>query len=207
MIKNIVFDMGNVLMRFDQELFLRRLGVPDADACLLAREVFRSLEWARLDRGSMVEAEAVESICRRLPERLHGAAHQLVTAWDDPIVPVAGMYALVEELKQAGYGIYLLSNASLRQREYWPRVPGNRFFDGTLISAEEKLVKPQPEIYRRLLERFGLTAEECFFIDDAPANIEGAFYCGIPGAVFHGDVQALRSALRAAGVSVTPSGD
>ena len=112
------------------------------------------------------------------------------------------MYDLVAELKRKGYGIYLLSNASVRQHDYWPRIPASRFFDGKLISADVKVIKPQPEIYRLILDRFDLKAEECFFIDDVPANIEGAFYCGIPGAVFHDDVARLRRQLREAGVDI-----
>ena len=203
MIKNIVFDMGNVLIRFDRKLFLDRLDVTEEDKDLLLKEVFAAIEWAQLDRGSKNEKEALESMCKRLPQRLHAAAETLTFRWNEPQVPIEGMYELVEELKNAGYGIYLLSNASLRQHEYWPRIEASRFFDGTLISADEGIVKPQPEIYRLILERFGLTAEECFFIDDVPANIEGALYCGIPGAVFHNDVSLLRSQLRAAGVDVT----
>lgn len=203
MIRNIVFDMGNVLLYFDRDYFISRLGIEGEDKELLKREVFLSLEWARMDRGSMTDAEAAESVCRRLPERLHEAARKLVKMWDRPILPIEGMYELIEELKAKGYGIYLLSNASYRQHDYWPRVPASRFFDGTLISADEKVVKPQPEIYRLLLERFQLQAEECFFIDDVPANIEGAFYCGLPGAVFHGDAGLLRRDLRAAGVDVS----
>ena len=202
MIRNIVFDMGNVLIRFDRDYFIDRLGVAPEDKPLLKREVFLSLEWARMDRGSMTDEEAAESVCRRLPERLHDAARKLVSMWDRPILPIEGMYELIEELKANGYGIYLLSNASYRQHDYWPRVEASRFFDGTLISADEKVVKPQPEIYRLLLERFDLKAEECFFVDDVPSNIEGAFYCGIPGAVFHGDAALLRRDLRAAGVNV-----
>lgn len=202
MIKNIIFDMGNVLIRFDHAYFIRRLDVAAEDVELLRREVFRSLEWARMDRGTMTETEAKESICRRLPARLHDAAEKLICMWDRPILEIPGMYELVEELKGMGYGIYLLSNASVRQHEYWPRVPASRFFDGTLISADEKLVKPQPEIFRLALDRFGLKAEECFFIDDSPANIEGAFCCGIPGAVFHDDAVRLRRDLRQAGVMV-----
>lgn len=202
MIKNIIFDMGNVLIRFDGAYFIRRLDVAAEDVALLRREVFRSLEWARMDRGTMTEAEAKESVCRRLPARLHDAAEKLICMWDRPILEIPGMYELVEELKGMGYGIYLLSNASVRQHEYWPRVPASRFFDGTLISADEKLVKPQPEIFRLALDRFGLKAEECFFIDDSPANIEGAFCCGIPGAVFHDDAARLRRDLRQAGVMV-----
>lgn len=203
MIRHILFDMGNVLIRFDQHCFLQRLGVTDEDAPLLIREVFRSVEWVRMDRGALTEQQAKESICARLPRRLHDAAEKLICMWDRPILEIEGMYELVAELKSLGYGIYLLSNASVRQHEYWPRIPASRFFDGTLISADVKVIKPQPEIYRLCLEKFGLKAEECFFIDDAPANIEGALCCGIAGTVFHDDVQLLRRQLRAAGVPVT----
>ena len=202
MIQNILFDMGNVLIYFDRNLFMDRLGLSKEDQALLNRELFVSLEWVRMDRGSLVEEQAVELICQRLPERLHEAAEQLVCHWDEPLIPVPGMYELIEELKAAGYGIYLLSNASLRQHAYWPRIEASKFFDGTLISADEGLMKPQPEIYRLILERFGLKAEESFFIDDLPANIEGAFYCGMPGAVFHNDVAKLRQDLRNAGVNI-----
>ena len=202
MIRNILFDMGNVLIYFDRNLFMDRLGVAEEDKKLLMREVFLSVEWVRMDRGSMVEADAVASCCARLPERLHDAAEKLIQMWDRPILPIPGMYELIRELKEKGYGIYLLSNASLRQHEYWPRIEASRFFDGTLISADEGVIKPQPEIYRLILERFGLRAEECFFIDDVPANIEGALYCGIPGAVFYNDVEYLRKNLRDAGVDV-----
>lgn len=202
MIRNILFDMGNVLIYFDRNLFMDRLGVSEEDKKLLMREVFLSVEWVRMDRGSLTEPEAVASVCRRLPERLHDAAAKLVGMWDRPILPIPGMYELIEELKEKGYGIYLLSNASLRQHEYWPRIEASRFFDGTLISSDEGVIKPQPEIYRLILQRFDLKAEESFFIDDVPANIEGAFYCGIPGAVFHDDVALLRRDLRSAGVDV-----
>ena len=202
MIKNILFDMGNVLIYFDRNLFMDRLGLDEADKKLLTRELFLSLEWVRMDRGSLVEPQAVESICRRLPERLHDAAEKLVSHWDEPLIPVPGMYELIRELKSAGYGIYLLSNASLRQHEYWPRIEASQFFDGTLISADEGLMKPQPEIYRLILERFGLKAEESFFIDDLPSNIEGAFYCNMPGALFYNDLAKLRQDLRNAGVNI-----
>lgn len=201
-IRNIIFDMGNVLLRFDRELFYERFQIPQEDRPTLTREVFQSLEWARMDRGSMTEAEALESVCRRLPQRLHEAAKQMICQWDEPLVPIEGMYELVAELKELGYGIYLLSNTSVRQPEYWARLPVSRFFDGTLVSAYVKLVKPQFEIYDLLLETFDLKAEECFFVDDAIGNIEAAFCRGIAGAVFHLDVEELRRNLRAAGVPV-----
>ena len=202
MIRNILFDMGNVLIRFDRDYFIDRLGVAQEDKPLLMREVFQSVEWVQMDRGSIVEEQAVEQICKRLPERLHDAVEKLVAMWDRPILPIEGMYELVEELKNAGYGIYLLSNASLRQHEYWPRIPASVFFDGTIISADEQVMKPGAEYYLRALNRFGLKAQECFFVDDVPANVEGALFCGISGAIFRGDAKLLRQQMRENGIAV-----
>ena len=150
----------------------------------------------------MTEAEAAASMCTHVPERLHGKVHLLVDQWDRPIYPVEGMAQLARDLKAAGYGIYLLSNASYRQHEYWPRVPGSKFFDGTLISADVKLVKPGREIYDLLCSNFSLTPEECVFIDDSAANIEGAEVAGMRGIVFHGEADEAREKLRALGVNV-----
>ena len=203
MIKNILFDMGNVLIRFDRKLFLDRLEVSEADKDILLREVFANVEWAQMDRGTKTEETALESMRKRLPLRLHGAAEILTLHWDEPLVPIEGMYELVEELKEKSYGLYLLSNASFRQHDYWPRIAASKFFDGMLISADVHAVKPQPEIYNLCLEKFGLKAEESFFIDDVGANVEGAVNCGLQGAVFFGDVARLRRELRAAGVNVS----
>ena len=202
MIRNVLFDMGNVLIYFDRNLFMDRLGVSEEDKKLLMREVFLSVEWVCMDRGSMREADAVASCCKRLPEHLHDAAEKLIQMWDRPILPIPGMYELIEELKANGYGIYLLSNASFRQHEYWPRIPAHVFFDGTIISADEGVMKPGAEYYLRALRKFSLKADECFFVDDVPANIEGARFCGIHGAVFYNDVEYLRKSLREAGVHV-----
>ena len=202
MIRNILFDMGNVLLRFDRQVFLDRLTVTEEEKQLLLQEVFLSPEWVEMDRGTLREETAEPIMCSRLPSHLHEAVHQLTSCWDQPILPMAGMARLVTELKEAGDGIYLLSNASVRQHAYWPRVPGSELFDGTLISADEGVMKPQPEIYRLCLDRFRLKPEECFFIDDVPANIAGAKECGISGTVFHADADALREDLRKAGVQI-----
>ena len=203
MIKNIVFDMGGVLIRFDPPYFISRLGITGEDAALLHREVFRTVEWVKLDRGTLTEEEAVARMCSRLPGHLHDAAAQLVAMWDRPILPFEGMAELIAELKATGYGIYLLSNAFTRQHEYWPRVPGSEYFDDTLISADVKLIKPDHAIYHLMLEKFNLKGEECVFIDDLPTNIDAAVDCGINGVVFHGDAAILRKDLRRLGVDVT----
>ena len=202
MIRNIVFDMGGVLIRFDRDFFMERLGVPEEDKRLLMREVFLAPEWVMIDRGTLTDKQAGEIMCARIPERLHEAVWKLVTFWDRPILEIEGMYELVEEVKGLGYGVYLLSNASIRQHDYWPRVPASRFFDGTLVSADVKLVKPMPEIYEKLLSTFDLDRDECFFIDDSTANIEAALYVGMHGTVFFNDMARLRGELRRAGIPV-----
>lgn len=203
MIRNILFDMGNVLIRFDRDYFITRLGITGEDKLLLMREVFLSVEWVQMDHGTIREPEALERIRTRLPQRLHDAAGKLVAMWDRPILPIDGMESLVRELKEKDYALYLLSNASVRQHEYWPRVPGWDLFDGKVISADEKVMKPDTAYFHIALERFGMKPEECFFVDDSPPNVEAALCCGIAGAVFHGDDKLLRRQLRAAGVNVT----
>ncbi|MCR5575793.1 MAG: HAD family phosphatase [Oscillospiraceae bacterium] len=202
MIENIVFDMGNVLVRFDPELFMDRLSVSEADRPLLRREVFRSLEWAQMDRGSLTDEEAVPVMCRRVPTRLHETVRQLVLCWDQPIVEIEGSCELVRELKELGYGLWLLSNASVRQHVYWERVRAKRYFDGTLISADVGILKPQPEMYSLFFKTFGLRPETCFFIDDNNYNIEGSLNSGMRGAIFHGDMAQIREKLREVGVPV-----
>lgn len=204
MIRNIVFDMGHVMIYFLPKVFIERLGVPEEDRSLLMREVFGGIEWIQLDRGSISEEEAVDKMCRRLPERLYGAVRDLVCSWwKEPLMPVEGMAELVQELKTMGYGIYLLSNASRRLPEYFDRIPAAKYFDGKIVSAEWGVLKPQPDIYRILLETYHLKAAECFFVDDVPANVEGAYCMGIRGAVFDGNVDRLRRELQEAGVPVS----
>ena len=82
MIKNIVFDMGNVLVRFDPELFMDRYSLTGEDRKLIRNEVFRSVEWTMLDRGVIDEEIAEQHILPRLPERLHDAARGLIEKWD-----------------------------------------------------------------------------------------------------------------------------
>ena len=202
MIKNIVFDMGNVIIRFDRDAFIDRFGVSEEERRILLREIFLSPEWVMMDRGTLTDEQAADILCPRVPEHLQDIARKLIGFWDRPILEVEGIEPLIEELTGKGYGIYLLSNASCRQPDYWQRVPAARFFDGTLISYSVKLIKPMPEIYEKFFEKFSLKREECFFIDDSPANIEASLYVGMPGAVFHNDIRRLRRDLRAAGVDV-----
>ncbi len=204
MIQNIIFDMGQVLLYFNPGMYIESLGISGEDSDILLREVFRKMEWVQLDHGTITEEEAVKAICKRVPGRLYGAVEELVFFWwKRPIVPVPGMEALMKELKEAGYKLYLLSNASVQQIRYHDRIPGTQYLDGRIVSAEWKQIKPQPEIYKTLLDTYSLKAEECVFIDDSAVNVEAAYCMGIHGIVFDDDVSRLKSGLRALGVAVT----
>ncbi len=196
MIRNVVFDMGQVLIRWEPERLIDQLGLPPEDRDLLKRDVFAAVQWIQLDRGIISEEQAAAEVCGTLPPRLWEAARTLIFRWWQwPLVPMPGMEPLIRELKERGYGIYLLSNASMRLREYFGRIPGADCFDGLLVSAEERLLKPEHEIFETLCSRFSLLPQECFFIDDSPANVEGAIRAGMAGTVFRGDTEALRREL------------
>lgn len=196
MIRNIVFDMGNVLVKFDPDMFMDREGVAAEDRKILRNELFQSVEWAQMDMGLLTEDTAEPLVLARLPERLHEHASHLLRNWAVPREEMPGMRDLVRRLKEAGYGIYLLSNASVMQHKYWPPMPVSRYFDGTLISCDVKVVKPMPEIYRLFTEKFGLQADECVFIDDATINVAGAIAAGWQGIVFHGEADEAERKLR-----------
>ena len=201
MIRNIVFDMGQVLIHWTPDLLIDRHDVSAQDRELIKRELFSSVEWVQLDHGTITEDRALEKIRARLPEHLHPAADALIRAWwVPPFFPMEGMEELIRELKENGYRIFLLSNAGLPLRQYFPRLPGADCFEGFLVSAEEKLLKPQAEIFRTLLGRFQLEAGESVFVDDLPANCEGAIHVGMQAIIFRGDVKLLRKELGRMGV-------
>ena len=201
MIRNIVFDMGQVLIRFDPFYFMDRAGITNPeDRKLIRNELFLSVEWAQMDEGVLTEKTAEPSILQRFPERLRASVHELLFSWAWPRETIPGMEELVRSLRKAGYGIYLLSNASVAQHDYWPDIPVSRYFDGKLISCDVGVVKPSREIYRLFTDRFSLKPEECLFIDDAPANVAGAIACGWHGIVFHGDSEELIRKLYEAGI-------
>jgi len=192
MIRNVVFDMGNVLIHFKPERFIKRMGITDQQAGqLLIREVFGSVAWSLMDWGVMDEAACEREVLPRLPEALRAPARQLIHRWDQPIMPMEGMAAFVRRCKEAGLGIYLLSNASGRLHDYWPDIPGSPLFDGVVVSADHRCVKPMPQIFDYLLNRFGLAAPECLFIDDMPINVAGAMTVGMQGFLFRENVAEL----------------
>ena len=206
MIRHIVFDMGKVVINFDPCVFMDREGITDPeDRKLIMNELFRSVEWAQMDMGILTEESAEPSILTRFPDRLKEAVHHLLFSWFRPYDTVPGMEDLVTRLKSAGYGIWLLSNASRAQHQYWPKVRTSSLFDGTLISCDIGYIKPMHEIYECFCDRFGLAPEECLFVDDVPANVAGAIACGWQGIVFHGSSTELERKLQDMRISIMPA--
>ena len=203
MIRHVVFDYGNVLIRWDPDLMIARLGVTGEDARMLRREVFDCSEWPALDRGSMTPEEALARMEHRLPAHLHAAAERCVRDWwKDELIWTEGIEALIRELDGLGYDIYVLTNAASSLHGYVHRLPAAELYRGMIVSADWKLLKPQHEIYEKLFEQYQLRPEECFFIDDNPMNIDGARCVGMPGTVFFNNMARLRRELNEAGIPV-----
>ena len=205
MIRNIVFDMGNVIIRFDPIFFIDREGVTDPeDQKLILNELFLSVEWAKMDAGVLTEETAEPLILSRFPDRLKNTVCNLLYNWSRPGDTIPGMESLIRRLKDAGYSVYLLSNASKGQHIYWPKVPVSRLFDGKLVSCDIGFVKPMREIYETFTQKFSLKPEECVFIDDSASNAAWADACGWHGIVFHGDADELERKLAVLGVAPFP---
>ena len=108
-IRNIVFDMGNVMIHFDPETFISRENVTDPeDRRLILNELFQSVEWAQMDSGILTEETAEPLIMKRIPDRLQPVVRNLLYNWAIPRAEIEGMPELVAALKKAGYGIYHL---------------------------------------------------------------------------------------------------
>ena len=199
MIRNIVFDMGGVLYHWSPEIAFRDYG--EEDGRILYDSVYGSPDWKRLDSGDIGEDDLIALASARVPDRLKPEVVRL-TRWYELTGPVEGMEELADELHGAGYPLYLLSNTSRAFHSFRGRIPALRFFTGEFISADHRLLKPDPAIFRAFLAEFGLTAEETLFIDDWAPNIVGARSVGMEGIVFDGSADSLREAL--AGLGILP---
>lgn len=202
MIKNIIFDMGGVLIDYNPEKALYGIfDRPTAD--LLLREIFRNPIWSLKDKGLIFPEEIMEQKRDAIPAEVYEKVSEMVDNFYPYMPPFEKMHELVKLLKNKGYGIYLLSNASSDFHIRREGIPALSLFDGVIISADYKLLKPEKEIYLTLFEKFGLKPEECFFIDDVQANIDGAKAAGMDGHCYaHGDVEILKKALKEKGVRI-----
>jgi 2-haloacid dehalogenase len=190
--KAVVFDLGGVLIDWDPRYLYRKLLADEA-----AVEEFLATvctpEWnAEQDRGRPF-AEAVAELVERHP--VHAAAiaayHERWTEMLGGDIP--GTVELLAELRAGGVPLYALTNWSAETfgsaRE---RFAFLAWFDGVLVSGEERMIKPDPAIFRLLLDRFGLDPETTFYIDDSPANVAAAGRLGFDAVRFTGPGQLRR---------------
>lgn len=199
MIRNIIFDIGNVLADFCWREMLRGRGMSEEMIERVGRASVESPLWGEFDRGVWTPKEIMQAFIQRDPE-ISGELH---LAFDD----IHGMvkikdYAIdwVKELKDKGYRVWYLSNFSRKAEvECADSLAFLPYMDGGILSYREKMVKPNPAIYRLLLERYTLQPEECVFIDDTAVNVEAAEALGIKGIVFRDQAQA-KEELRMLGV-------
>lgn len=192
MLKNVIFDFGGVVCTFSQDAILDDFCTGEAHARLKPM-LFRS--WQALDEGTADYEEYVAETLKLLDGEDKQIAQRFFREWHRSMRPIPGIWALVGELKARGYGVYLLSNASTWFAGHLDDYPILRLFDGRLISAPEKMAKPEERIYRLALERFGLNAAETLFVDDRAENTEAAERVGIAGYVFDGDAEKLRERI------------
>lgn len=193
MIRNIVFDIGNVLTDFRWRAFLKDKGLDDAMIGRIAEASVESAMWKELDRGVLNDEELMRGFIANDPE----IAEQLHLAFDD----IHGMvtirdYAVewVQELKKKGLNVFYLSNFSRKaEEECADSLAFIPYMDGGILSWKDRLIKPDSRIYDLLLSRYDLRAEECVFIDDLPENVEGAIKQGMHGIIFQTREQATQA--------------
>lgn len=202
MYKNIVFDMGNVLTIYNAGEYIRGYTENEEDFRWIKNHLCASVEWLRMDRGTITDEEAIASICARIPAHLHSTVGRFIHEYRMVQPPNPPMEKLVEELSQNGYDLYLFSNTSHRFRAFCQSIRSVRWMKGIWISCEHGLLKPEPAAYLDFFHTFSLSPEECFFIDDTPANIEAAGNLGMDGCVYYGDVRELRFFMREKGIRV-----
>lgn len=200
-IQNIVFDMGNVLILYDANRYVQQHIPDEQDQALVLDELFYSVEWLQLDRGCITEEQALAAVCARLPAHLHEKTAFLLQNWHQDIPAFPEMEGLIARLKHNGYHIYLLSNTSKKYHSFRRHIPALVHFEGEFISADWGLLKPDAAIFHAFCQHFSLVPAQCFFIDDAPANIESARRTGMHGFVYRRNQAKLIQALEAAGVN------
>ncbi|MCX4307293.1 MAG: HAD family phosphatase [Acetatifactor sp.] len=199
MITTIIFDIGNVLADFDWETHYRNLGFGEEKIERLAKATVLNPLWNEYDRGVMSDEEILRGFIESDPE--------LEAEIREAVRDVGGMvfrneYAIpwIKELQGKGYRCLYLSNFSERgHRECAPALDFIPYLDGGILSYQDKVIKPMPEIYQLLIDRYGLVPEECVFMDDTPRNLEGAEKFGIHTIHFKNQAQAIEE-LRKLGV-------
>ncbi|MBQ9301437.1 MAG: HAD family phosphatase [Clostridia bacterium] len=186
--KNVVFDVGCVLLAWEPEKYLPVLAPGAVNGKLTWDMLYCTPMWDRLDEGMVREEEVARHAARRAGDE--SLWHQVMPAVQrfPELMRVLPAAELIPRLHEMGKKVYVLSNYGFdsfaRTEKRFSAVFSQ--MDGMVISGREKICKPDPRVYRILLERYGLSPAETVFIDDRPVNIEGARSVGMQGIVYTG---------------------
>jgi HAD superfamily hydrolase (TIGR01509 family) len=196
-VKIALWDLGNVLVRWEPETILSRFGLEAELTEYLRGQLLGHDDWLKLDQGLTTEAKVAE----RLSRESGLAMPQIERCFDivrESLTDIPESVELIRQMRDAGIPMFVLSNMSdvnahyLRGRDYF------QWFDGVVISAEEKLIKPDPTLFQRVLDRYSLQAQDVYFIDDSAENIRSAANLGFKAQQFHrrpGCYQRIRQAF------------
>ena len=193
-IDTVIFDLGNVLIAWDPRRLYRQLIDDEAQMEWFLREVCSS-EWNEEQDAGRPWSEATALLRSRFPE--HAAlidAYHL--RWEETLVgAIEASVALLAELRERGVRLLALTNWS---QETFPiarqRFAFLQWFEGIVVSGEERLIKPDARIYQRLLERYAVDPSSALYIDDSARNVAAAEALGMQGYWFR-DADGLRQRL------------
>lgn len=194
MIKNIIFDLGNVLIRFKPEEFINK-NIKKEYREKFFNAVFKGQEWADLDRGVLEYSDAVKIFSEKIPE----CSSEIKKLFDnyilDVLEPIEKNIEIMKSLK-GKYKLFVLSNFHYPAFDYiFKNWEFFKYFDGKVVSGHCKLLKPEKKIYELLCLTYSLKPNECVFIDDTKANIEAAEEFGING-IHLTDINILEEKLK-----------
>ena len=203
MYKNIIFDLGGVMVDFDPHRYLIDLfgnrGLEEEVYDL----TFGSREWRLLDAGRITRREANERMLQRARAVGRGfEVEGVLDDWMSMLRPRRRMQELVQRLKNHGYSVYYLSNIPQDVLELFQTRGVLDNFDGGVASCEVHINKPDPRIYQALLDKYSLRASECVFIDDNLANVQAAFALGFAGIQMKENVGTLVRSLATCNVTL-----
>lgn len=191
MIKNIILDVGKVLVEWDTEYAFREMGLDGEAGRTVAAATVASPDWNELDRSLLTDEEILAKFIAHAPEY----EKEIRMVWDNIALPIWQYdYARpwIRAMKRNGYRVYILSNYSRYTYEHTREALSFlEDVDGALFSFQVKQIKPEPEIYRSLLAKYSLNPQECIFLDDRRENVEAAEAQGIAGIQFTGYEEAL----------------
>ena len=205
MIRNIIFDVGKVLIGWEPHQTMIEMGFSKEARDTIQREIFDTGLWKEEDRGVIKGVELEDYFVAHAPE-VEQEIRMFCRHAVDSVTPMPYARDWITALQKAGYKVFVLSNFGEASQEKAVELGAINFLDlvdGYIFSHMVHEIKPEPQIYRILLERFGLKAEESVFLDDVEINITGAEAVGIKGILFHDYEDAVKR-LRKFGVVTDP---